>query len=172
MSEPFIGEIKIFGFNFAPRDWAFCDGQLLPISQNTALFSILSTMYGGNGRTDFGLPNLMGRVPIHPGTAPGLQTRRLGQMIGCESVTLTEEQIPSHTHQAIAMRSGDKDTNPQNKLLGTGGGYGYVTTDDHPVNMSSAALQTTGNSHPHENRQPFLAMNFCIALTGIYPQRS
>jgi len=178
MSEPFVAEIRIFAGNFAPRSWALCNGQIIAISQNTALFSLLGTTYGGDGRTTFALPNLQGRVPMHPGSGPGLTTRRLGEHIGTETVTLTEAQMANHTH---TMR-GSEDTGTSNdptgcipaKFPGERGGApnAYQSAPTNWVQMASSILGTTGGNSAHNNMQPYLALNFIIALQGIYPSRS
>lgn len=175
MSEPFIAEIRIFAGNFAPRGWAFCDGQLLPISQNTALFSLIGTTYGGDGRTTTALPNLQGRLPMHPGRGPGLTARRLGQRGGTEMVTLSEQQMPSHTH---TLRAEDNlgfanSSSPNNAVIArasSGAGRAYKNTTSSLVGMNG--VQNTGGSQAHNNLQPFLAINFIIALVGLYPSRS
>lgn len=174
MSDPFIAEIRIFAGNFAPRGWAFCDGQLLPIAQNTALFSLIGTTYGGDGRTTTALPNLQGRAPMHPGQGPGLSQRNLGQMGGTEMVTLTQNQMPSHTHALIGdsgMASTDK---PDNTVFP--GKAGWVQPYGAPTNsmdnMADQALVNAGGSQPHNNMQPYLALNYIIALIGEYPSRS
>ncbi len=170
MSEPFIAEVRIFAGNFAPRGWAFCDGQLLPIAQNTALFSLIGTTYGGDGRTTTALPNLKGRAPMHPGSGPGLTTRRLGEKGGVETVTLTEAQIANHTHQLRGSEEDDDSTVP--------GGHapGVLSTVYGPpnslVNMASSSLTNVGGSMAHNNMQPLLVLNFIIALVGLYPSRS
>ncbi|MCH9649024.1 MAG: tail fiber protein [Deltaproteobacteria bacterium] len=170
MSEPFIAEIRIFAGNFAPRSWAFCNGQLLPVSQNTALFSLIGTTYGGDGRTTTALPNMKGRVPMHPGRGPGLTSRRLGQRGGTEMVSLTEAQMPNHTHSLIASEEDPGATEPQGHYLPNGNQmYG---TNKSMVNMADQALPNTGGSQPHNNLQPFIVMNFIIALQGLYPSRS
>ena len=172
MSEPFIAEIRIFAGNFAPRSWAFCDGQLLPISQNTALFSLIGTTYGGDGRSTTALPNLQGRIPMHPGRGPGLTSRRLGQRGGVEMVSLTEAQMPNHTHTLMAaVNPGDTST-PENTALATAIGDNVYGTSSSLVDMADQALPNTGGSQPHNNLQPFLVMNFIIALQGLYPSRS
>ncbi len=176
MSEPFIAEIRIFAGNFAPRGWAFCDGQLLPISQNTALFSLIGTIYGGDGRTTTALPNLQGRAPMHPGRGPGLTARQLGQKTGVETVTLNEAQIPSHSHTArAASATGNAGLGPgtNNSMGRSGGGDAYQSnTSDSLVDLASATLSTTGGGQAHTNVQPFLTLNFIIALVGTFPARS
>ena len=176
MSEPFIAEIRIFAGNFAPRGWAFCDGQLLPISQNTALFSLIGTTYGGDGRTTTALPDLMGRAPMHPGRGPGLTSRRLGQRGGVEMVTLTEAQMPNHTHTLraanIPIGSVQAPTNQRAYNRSSGGNAYNTETTSNLVDMNSAGLPNTGGSQAHNNLQPFLTMNFIIALVGLYPSRS
>lgn len=175
MSEPFVGEIRMFAGNFAPRGWAFCDGQLLAVSQNDALFSLLGTIYGGDGRTTFGLPDLRGRIPIHAGSGPGLSPRRLGQKAGSEKVTLTINELPSHTHPLTATTGAAVGRDPvsaQNSNLspGVAGGDGYARRFQG-VPLSSQAITMVGGSQSHANLQPFLCVNFIIALFGIYPSR-
>ena len=175
MSEPFTAEIRIFAGNFAPRGWAFCNGQLLPISQNTALFSLIGTTYGGDGRSTTALPNLKGRVPMHPGRGPGLTSRRLGQRGGVEMVSLTEAQMPNHTHALLGSEEDGEDNDPNNETS-----FGtlplveaiYQTGTTNQVSMADQALPSAGGSQPHNNLQPFLVMNFIIALVGLYPSRS
>jgi microcystin-dependent protein len=173
MSEPFVAEIRIFAGNFAIRNWAFCDGQLLPVAQNTALFSLVGTTYGGDGRTTFGLPNLQGRAPMHPGSGPGLTPRRLGEITGAETATLNESQIPSHNHTARGSSNpADSDT-PANNVVARGGGRGansYLNADNDVG--ATKLLQSTGDGQSHNNMQPYLAMYFIIALQGLYPSRS
>ena len=176
MSEPFIAEIRIFAGNFAPRSWAFCNGQLLPVSQNTALFSLIGTIYGGDGRTTTALPNLQGRAPMHPGRGPGLTARREGEKDGVESVTLSEAQIPSHSHTVRAtMTAGGADAPSNTSSIATTSVRDklYQTnTTANLVDMAPQAVSTTGGSQPHGNMQPYLALNFIIALQGLYPSRS
>ena len=172
MSEPFIAEIRIFAGNFAPRGWAFCTGQLLPISQNTALFSLIGTTYGGDGRTTTALPNLQGRAPVHPGRGPGLTSRRLGQRGGVEDVTLTEAQMPNHNH---TVNASGRPVNAQNPTTSTYWGNGnsqYASASSNIVAMASNMLTNTGGSQAHNNMQPYIAINFIIALVGLYPSRS
>jgi len=174
VSEPFIAEIRIFAGNFAPRNWAFCNGQLLPIAQNTALFSLVGTIYGGDGRTSFGLPDLQGRAPMHPGAGPGLSPRTLGQKIGVTEVTLTEAQMPNHNHALQAVPDPAEDPGPGgNSLARTVGALGYQTdTTNNIVSMDADALSSTGGGGAHTNRQPYLGLNFIIALQGLYPSRN
>ena len=171
MSEPFIAEIKIFAGNFAPRGWALCNGQLLPLAQNTALFSLVGTTYGGNGKTTFALPDLQGRAPMHPGQGPGLSERQLGETGGVETVTVTEAQIPSHAHRAQASH-GDTFADSPSALTLLGITRGHLTyASGSPVDMAADTLAVTGGSQPHNNMQPYLTINFIIALTGIFPYR-
>jgi microcystin-dependent protein len=170
MSEPFIAEVKIFAGNFAPRSWAFCDGQLLPIAQNQALFSLVGTIYGGDGRTTFALPDLRGRVPVHPGRGPGLTDYQLGERGGAETVTLTTNQMPQHTHSVSCSANDATLGLPAGNFPATTGDNVYSQTSD--ATMNSGMLSSVGGSQPHENRQPYLAINFVIALQGIYPSRN
>jgi microcystin-dependent protein len=174
MSEPFIAEIRIFAGNFAPRSWAFCNGQLLPVSQNTALFSLIGTTYGGDGRTTTALPNLKGRLPMHPGRGPGLTSRRLGQRGGVEMVSLAESQMPNHNHTVRAFGFTSNTGTPTlstSIAVANGGGLFRTDTSSNMVSGSTSALPATGGSQPHNNMQPFIAMNFIIALQGLYPSR-
>ncbi len=175
MADPFVAEIRIFPFNFAPKGWAWCDGQLLPLSQNTALFSLLGTTYGGNGKSNFALPNLQGRAPMHPGQGPGLSLHDLGETGGSEIVTLLESAIPLHTH-AMRASSDVADNNVTAgkmpaKPLGRGNTL-FVTTASPLVSMADVALAPAGGNQPHNNLQPFLTFYFCIALQGVFPPRS
>ncbi|WP_346857049.1 tail fiber protein [uncultured Draconibacterium sp.] len=178
--DPFIGQIVMFGGNFAPRGWAFCDGQLLSIAQNTALFSILGTTYGGDGRTTFGLPDLRGRVPMHPGNGPGLSSRRLGEKGGVENVTLTTAQLPSHSHTGtgtVQSASGQPDeSNPAGMVPAslTNGAEGYAETPNGNMKANGVDLTiaNNGGNQSHTNVQPFQCVNYIIALVGIYPSRS
>ena len=170
--EPFLGEIIMFGGNFAPRGWAFCDGQLLPISQNQALFSLLGTIYGGDGRTTFALPDLRGRVSIHQGNGPGLSDYRLGSKGGAENVTLTAAQIPAHNHAIKAANQGGDDSDPT-----TANGFGSAANDLYletapGTTMQNGIMSNTGGNQQHTNIQPYLAINFIIALQGTFPSRS
>lgn len=174
MSEPFIAEIRIFAGNFAPRDWAFCNGQLLPIAQNTALFSLIGTTYGGDGRTTTALPDMQGRAPMHPGNGPGLTTRRLGERGGVETVTLSQNQMPNHSHTANATTNpGDVgEPNSARSLARTQPGFAWAPDTATLTNMNAAALPNAGGSQAHNNLQPFLSLNFIIALQGTYPSQS
>lgn len=170
MPEPFIAEIRIFAGNFAPRGWAFCNGQLLPISQNTALFSLIGTTYGGDGKSTTALPNLQGRAPMHPGRGPGLTARRLGERGGTETVTLSEAQLPNHNHVLEGSRELGDNLNPGGHYLGRGTAMYLPPQDLAP--MAPQSLPSAGASQAHNNLQPFLTMNFIIALVGLYPSRS
>ncbi|MBX7220296.1 MAG: tail fiber protein [Blastocatellia bacterium] len=170
MSSPFIGEIRIVGFTFAPRGWALCSGQLLAISQNTALFSILGTDYGGNGTSTFGLPDFRGRVPMFYGQGPGLSNYVRAQAGGVETVSLATTQIPSHSHTVNANSGAATNTGPGSNFLAGSGGNAYATTGGST--MAATTLGNTGSGQGHENRQPFLVLNFIIALQGIFPSRN
>jgi microcystin-dependent protein len=176
MSEPFIGEVKIFGFNFAPRGWALCNGQLLPISQNTALFSLLGTQFGGNGKTNFALPNLQGEVPLHQGQGPGLSARQMGETAGLAAVTLQTSNMPAHTHAVSCSTASGTSASPAGNVWATAGTRGagineYSGTAGSSPTLAPAAVGTAGGSQPHNNMPPYLVVNFCIALQGIFPQR-
>lgn len=172
MSEPFVGEIRMFAGNFAPRGWAFCDGQLLAVSQNDALFSLLGTIYGGDGRTTFGLPDLRGRIPIHAGTGPGLSPRRLGAKGGAEKVTLTVNQLPSHSHQMQASTATASETRPEGNVTGSNTPIDiYFENTPSTVSMNANNVLNVGGSRSHTNLMPFLCVHFIIALVGIYPSR-
>ncbi len=171
MSEPFVGEIRMFAGNFAPRGWAFTDGQLLAVSQNDALFSLLGTIYGGDGRTTFGLPDLRGRIPIHAGTGPGLSPRSIGQKAGTEEETLTVSQLPSHSHTVQFSTAAGTQNNPSNQFLGASPNVRIFRPQPPNVDMSADAVTSVGGSQSHTNVQPFLCVNFIIALFGIYPSR-
>ena len=173
MSNPFVAEIRIFPFNFAPKGWAFCDGQLMPISQNTALFSLLGTTYGGDGKSNFALPNLQGSAPLQAGQGPGLSLYDLGETGGSDNVTLINSELPAHSHQANGV-SGNGPTSPANNTWGTAAGRTPPPTyfSGTPNVTMGNALSPAGGSLPHNNMQPYLTLNFCIALQGIYPPRS
>lgn len=171
MSDPFIAEIRAFPYNFSPRGWLPCDGQLLPIAQNTALFSLLGTTYGGDGRTNFGLPDLRGRFPMGAGQGPGLSPRELGEQVGAETVTLTTAQIPVHNH-GLRGTSSATTSNPSGAALANVATNGLVYRTPGTLARSGSSLAITGGSQPHENRQPALALTFCIATVGIFPPRA
>jgi microcystin-dependent protein len=168
--DPFIGEIILFAGNFAPRGWALCDGALLPISQNTALFSILGTTYGGDGRTTFGLPDLRGRVAVHPGTGPGLTTRLLGEKAGGETASVSIEQMPAHGHRVTAASERGDSADPTNNVPAGDPDEPYIGTGT--AAMAATMIQSTGGGQSHANMQPFLGVHFIIALVGIYPSRN
>jgi microcystin-dependent protein len=175
MADPFVAEIRIFPFNFAPRGWAWCDGQLMPLSQNTALFSLLGTTYGGNGKSNFALPDLQGRVPMHPGQGPGLSLHDLGETGGSETVTLLESEIPAHSHAMRAtLDDGDLGAPAPTRILGkSGGGVIYTSsTASGVVSMAPETLAPAGGDQPHNNLQPYLTFYFCIALQGVFPPRT
>lgn len=172
MSEPFIAEIRIFAGNYAPRSWAFCDGQLLPISQNTALFSLIGTTYGGDGRTTTALPNLQGRAPMHPGRGPGLTSRRLGQRGGAETSTLAETQMPNHSHALRGTVSRGSSGQPQGTAFNRSVGDTAYHAPTNLNGMSPSMAQNAGGGQAHNNMQPYLTLNFIIALQGLYPSRS
>ncbi len=175
MTEPFVGEIRIFGGNFAVRGWAFCDGALLNISQYTELFAIIGTIYGGDGRTTTGLPNLQGRAPMGAGNGPGLSPRTEGQPGGADTVTLTTSHMPEHTHSVMGQEELANLDDPANHLWSRPFGSDanlYAPADSKLVNMSSDAIDSVGSGQAHENRQPFQVLNFQIALTGLFPPRS
>ncbi len=169
--EPFIGQIQAFGFNFAPQGWAQCNGQLLSIAQNTALFSLLGTMYGGNGQTTFGLPDLRGRFPLHMGQGPGLPFYTQGEIGGTPSITLLTQNLPAHTHplQLSAAEEGTSET-PQGNYIAGNGSNGFAATPD--VVMATSNVGITGNNTPFSNMNPYLCVNYCIALVGIFPSRN
>lgn len=171
MSEPFIGEIRAFGFNFAPRSWAKCDGQLLQISQNSALFSLLGTIYGGDGRTTFGLPELRGRVPMHTGTGPGLSNRPIGQRSGQEEVTLNVQQLPSHFHTVEPGCNSGTGNNPDPTGNYPANALASLIYHNQTDNSKMGTYNTgnTGNNQAHNNMQPYLVINWCIAVTGLFP---
>ena len=174
MADPFVAEIRIFPFNFAPRGWAWCDGQLLPLSQNTALFSLLGTTYGGNGKSNFALPDLQGRAPMHPGQGPGLSLHDLGETGGSESVALLASEMPSHRHtlgaQTVPLGG---SANPDAKTFSRpASGFLYAPGTSPQVAMAPEAVAPAGGDTPHNNLQPYLTFYFCIALQGVFPPRT
>lgn len=171
MSEPFVGEIRMFAGNFAPRGWAFCDGQLLAVSQNDALFSLFGTIYGGDGRTTFGLPDLRGRIPLHQGHGPGLSERRLGSKGGAENVTLTVNQLASHGHTFSGDTAMAELPAPNGRVIATSFATEYLDSADQTVSFASSMITNTGGSRSHTNLMPTLCVNFIVALYGIFPSR-
>lgn len=172
MSEPFVGEIRMFAGTFAPRGWAFCDGQLLAVSQNDALFSLFGTTYGGDGRTTFGLPEMRGRIPLHQGQGPGLSHRRLGSKGGSEKETLSINQLPNHSHTLNANTRKDNRSEPQNNVLSDPNpdGRAYDDVTQNSV-AASTSIDSSGGGLSHTNLMPTLCVNFIVALFGIYPSR-
>lgn len=173
MSEPFVAQIQIFGFNFAPTGWALCQGQILSISQNTALFSLIGTQFGGNGTSNFALPNMQGNIAIGQGQGPGLTPRVIGETGGQQNVTLIANQVPSHTHPAICNNAVGTAYDPAGEVWSQDAGgnqeYGSTTVTG---NMAPNAIMQAGGGQPHNNLQPFVVMNYCIALQGVFPSRS
>ena len=173
MADPFVAEIRIFPFNFAPKGWAFCDGQILPISQNTALFSLLGTTYGGDGKSNFALPDLQGNAPMHPGQGKGLSLHDLGETGGTQTVTLLDSEMPAHNHFLTAQTVDNADiTNPGPTIsfAPSVGGTAYQNASNGT--MAPEVLTPNGSSFPHNNMQPYLTLNFCLALQGVFPPRS
>lgn len=175
MADPFVAEIRIFAGNFAPSGWALCNGQLIPISQNTALFSLLGTTYGGDGRTNFALPNLQGSAPLNAGQSPGLSLRDLGESGGEQNVTLLETEMPAHSHTVQCSSGPSNSASPANQNFGSGGGRGrppaYSPSSASNVSMSPLAVSITGGSLSHNNMPPYLCLTFIIALQGVFPPR-
>lgn len=173
MADPFVAEIRIMGFNFAPKGWAFCEGQLLPISQNTALFSLLGTTFGGDGKSNFALPDMQGRAPMHPGQGPGLSLYDLGQTSGTETVTLLTSEIPGHNH-TMSFNSNviGKSNLPEGKVFAKSGIPDASVYSTNQPNKQGGELAPVGGDQPHNNMQPYLVMNFLIALQGIFPPRT
>jgi len=173
MANPFLAEIRIFTGNFAPKGWALCDGQLMPISQNTALFSLLGTTYGGDGKSDFALPNLQGSVPMQAGQGPGLSLRDLGETGGEQAVTLLDSEMPAHSHGVQASTTPDQLTPVNNAWASGQKGFGNVyAPPGNNVQMSPLATSPAGGDQPHNNLMPYLTLSFCIALQGVFPPRS
>jgi microcystin-dependent protein len=174
MADPFVAEIRIFPFNFAPKGWAFANGQLLPISQNTALFSLLGTTYGGNGKSNFALPDMQGNAPMHPGQGQGLSLYDLGEIGGAQTISLLQTEIPVHTHSMQAnvdFPANVQAPAPDRSLSPSAGGVAYDVPAGQTAQFSFQALAPTGGSQPHNNMQPYLTLNFCIALQGVFPPR-
>ncbi len=171
MSDPYVGEVRLFAGNFAPLGWAFCQGQLVPISENEPLFNLIGTTYGGDGQQTFGLPDLRGRVPVHQGQGLGLTPRQMGEMAGVESVTLTAGQMPAHSHALRASTAAASVTTPAGALLGATSVNSYDNASAGTP-MAAAAITGAGGSQPHDNMAPTLALNYIISLFGIYPTQS
>jgi microcystin-dependent protein len=169
MAQPYVGEIRMFGGNFAPAGWMFCNGDLLPISENETLFQLIGTTYGGDGESTFGLPNLQSRIPIHQGQGSGLTNRVLAEMGGTESVTLTTQQMPSHTHPMIAAGTNGTATSPQSNLSANSFNVTPYINQSPDGAMNAGAVVPVGGSQPHENCQPFLCVSYIISLFGLYP---
>jgi microcystin-dependent protein len=175
MADPFVAEIRIFPFNFAPKGWAFCDGQILPLSQNSALFSLLGTTYGGDGKSNFALPDMQGNAPMHPGQGPGLSLHDLGETSGSETVTLLESEMPSHPHSLGAQNIplGTVTTPAGHTLDRPASGNLYsAAANGVLVQMAPQAITTAGGDQPHNNLMPYLTLNFCISLQGVFPPRT
>ena len=172
MSEPYVGEIRMFAGSFAPRNWAFCDGQLLAVSQNDALFSLFGTIYGGDGRTTFGLPDLRGRIPIHAGSGPGLSSRPLGQKAGQENVAVTVGQLPTHSHPMSASTDLADASNAAGKTIAQPSTVDLYAEEIADQPLAAGAITNVGGSQSHTNLQPALCVSFIVALFGIYPSRS
>lgn len=171
MANPFLGEIRMFGFNFAPQGWALCNGQLLPISQNTALYSLLGTSYGGNGTSNFALPNLQSRVAVHQGEGAGLSSYPIGQEGGTETTTLLESQLPAHSHLVKVDNGAGSLERPAGHVLARSSTNLYAPTSDG-LTLKPDAVTSTGSNKPFNNVQPYLVLNFCIVLVGIFPSRN
>lgn len=172
--DPFVAEIRIFGFNFPPKGWAFCNGQLLAISQNTALFSLVGTYYGGDGKSTFALPDMQGNAPMNWGQGPGLSNYDLGEMAGSEFVTLLQGEMPSHSHglQAANFNASDNIPTSNDLARGAGGLNAYAAPGGAVAQMSPLSIGFQGGDQPHNNMMPYLTMNFCIAMQGVYPPRT
>ncbi len=173
MADPFVAEIRIFPFNFAPKGWAWCNGQLMPISQNTALFSLLGTTYGGDGKSTFALPGLQGAAPMHPGQGPGLSLHDLGETGGSETVTLLESEMPAHTHFVMA-NTGSANLqvpSPARSMALSTGGNAYSNSTQNLTGFAPQALSPSGGDQPHNNMQPYLTFYYNIALQGVFPPR-
>ena len=171
MGSPFIGEIRMVGFSFAPQGWATCDGQLMPIAENDALFALIGTTYGGDGQSTFALPDLRSRIPVHAGQGPGLSNRVLGESSGTEAVTLTTQQIPSHAHPAQAQSGAGNQASPINGVWAASG-QGQYGVGAGNVAMKNTLISTSGGNQPHDNMMPYTTINFVISLFGIFPSQN
>jgi microcystin-dependent protein len=173
MSQPYIGEIRMFGGSFAPAGWAFCDGQLMPISENDALFNLIGTTYGGDGQETFGLPDLQGRIPMHSGQGPGIsQNYQIGEKAGAESVTLSTQQIPIHNHGWLASNDPSNSLLPASNVVSTPLNITPYFAGNASVPLNASSLQPVGGSQPHDNMMPFLCVTYIISLFGIYPSQT
>jgi microcystin-dependent protein len=172
MADPYVGEIRMFAGNFAPVGWALCQGQLMPISENETLFNLIGTTYGGDGQETFALPDLSGRAPLHHGTGPGLTSRIIGEEGGVEQVTLTVQQIPAHSHPLLARAAGGKSATPDGNVLASAPATSLYTRDTPSINLAANAIEPVGGSQPHDNRMPYLTINFIISLFGIFPSQT
>ena len=173
MSSPYVGEIRMFGGNFAPAGWAFCNGALIPISENDALFNLIGTTYGGDGQETFGLPDLQGRIPIHVGQGPGItQNYQLGEKAGVESVTLSTQQIPTHNHGWLASNDASNSLIPTSNVVSTPLNITPYFAGNASVPLNASSLQPVGGSQPHDNMMPFLCVSFIISLFGIFPSQT
>jgi len=171
MADPFVAEVRIFPFNFPPTGWAFCDGQLMPLSQNTALFALLGTVYGGDGKSTFALPDLQGRAAMHSDQGPGLYPHDQGEMGGSDTVALLVSEMPAHSHTVTASFAEAVDRLPGDQKFANAVGMGMYAVPGPVVQMAAQALPAAGGSYPHNNMQPYLTLNFCIALQGVFPPR-
>jgi microcystin-dependent protein len=172
MADPFVAEIRIFAFNFAPKGWAWCDGQLLPLSQNTALFSLLGTTYGGNGKSNFALPDMQGNATMHPGQGPGLSLHDLGETGGSETVSLLESEIPSHGHSLTASQADGVERQPGGQQFAKGIAISMYQVPGALTQLSPNAASPAGGDQPHNNMMPYLTLYFNIALQGVFPPRT
>lgn len=173
MSDPFVGEIRMFGGSFAPAGWAFCAGQLMPISENDTLFTLIGTTYGGDGQETFGLPDLQGRIPIHAGQGPGIsQTYQLGEKAGVESVTLSAQQIPIHNHAFLASTNAANSTTPVNQVIAQSAQRAVYYEATTTTALATTAISPVGGSQPHDNMMPYLVVTFIISLFGIFPSQT
>jgi len=173
MSDPYVGEIRMFAGNFAPAGWALCAGQLVPISENDTLFTLIGTTYGGDGQETFGLPDLQGRIPVHQGQGPGItQSYTIGEQFGVESVTLTSQQMPLHNHPLLASLNAGTSANAQDNMLSASPTNQFYTQDVGSVGMAGSNVQPQGGSQPHENMQSFIVINYIISLFGIFPTQT